>query len=127
MVGLGWFDQEHPRKAGRREQELSDQRVHANAPVVPEQVSVAMDEIATDVREGLLALAFGAGLQVMQQMMAADVTDACGPKDKHDPEQAVTRHGSEAGLVSLGGRRVSVERPRMRAVDRVRKGAGGLL
>lgn len=38
----------------------------ANALAVPEQVSVAMDEIAADMREGLLALAVGAGLQVMQ-------------------------------------------------------------
>jgi hypothetical protein len=36
----------------------------------PEQVSVAMTEIAADIREGLLALAVGAGVQVMQQVMA---------------------------------------------------------
>lgn len=35
----------------------------ANEPAVPEQVSVAMDEVAADMREGLLALAVGAGLQ----------------------------------------------------------------
>jgi len=46
---------------------------------VPEQVSVAMNEIAADMQEGLLALAVGAGLQVMQQLMEADVTAACGP------------------------------------------------
>ena len=32
---------------------------------VPEQVRVAMNEIAAEMREGLLALAVGAGLQVM--------------------------------------------------------------
>ena len=37
----------------------------ANALAVPEQVSVAMAEIAADMREGLLALAVGAGLQVI--------------------------------------------------------------
>jgi putative transposase len=47
---------------------------------VPEQVSVAMNEIAADMQEGLLALAVGAGLQVMQQLMEADVTAACGPR-----------------------------------------------
>jgi putative transposase len=47
---------------------------------VPEQVSVAMAEIAADLREGLLALAVGAGLQVMAQLMEADVAAACGPK-----------------------------------------------
>jgi len=36
-----------------------------SALAVPEQVSVAMDEIAENMSEGLLALAVGAGLQVM--------------------------------------------------------------
>ncbi len=84
---------------------------------VPEQVSVAMDEIAADMREGLLALAVGAGLQVMAQLMQADVSAVCGPKGKHNPDRTASRHGTEAGSVTLGGRRVPVRRPRVRAVD----------
>jgi aspartate kinase len=76
-----------------------------------------MSEIAADVREGLLAIAVGAGLQVMAAMMAADVTALCGPRGRHDPDRAATRHGSEDGSVTLGGRRVGVRRPRVRAVD----------
>ncbi len=88
-----------------------------SALAVPEQVSVAMNEIAADMREGLLALAVGAGLQVMAQLMEADVSAVCGPRGKHDPERAATRHGTERGSVTLGGRRVPVTRPRVRAVD----------
>jgi transposase-like protein len=88
-----------------------------SAPAVPEQVSVALAELAGEVQEGLLALAVGAGLQVMAAMMEADVTAACGPKGRHDPARTATRHGYEAGSVSLGGRRVPVRRPRMRATD----------
>jgi transposase-like protein len=88
-----------------------------SALAVPEQVSVAMEAIAADMREGLLALAVGAGLQVMAQLMEADVTAVCGPKGKHDPGRAATRHGTEAGSVTLGGRRVPVQRPRMRTAD----------
>ncbi len=84
---------------------------------VPEQVTVAMNEVAADMREGLLALAVGAGLQVMAQLMEADVTAVCGPRGKHDPERVATRHGAEAGSVTLGGRRVPVRRPRVRAAD----------
>jgi transposase-like protein len=91
--------------------------VDTSALAVPEAVSVAMNEIAADVREGLLALAVGAGLQVMQQLMAADVVAVCGPRGRHDPDRTATRHGSEAGSVTLGGRRVPVNRPRVRAVD----------
>ena len=39
------------------------------------------------------------------------------PRGKHDPERTATRHGTEAGSVTLGGRRVPVRRPRVRATD----------
>jgi putative transposase len=47
------------------------------------------------MREGLLALAVGAGLQVMAELMEADVTAACGPRGKHDPGRTAIRHGTE--------------------------------
>ena len=81
---------------------------------VPDEVTVAMGEIAEDMREGLLALAVGAGLQVMASLMEADVAAVCGPRGKHDPERTAVRHGTERGSVTLGGRRTSVQRPRMR-------------
>jgi putative transposase len=87
------------------------------SPVVPDVVSVAMSEIAADVREGLLALAVGAGLQVMAAMMAADVEALCGPRGRHDRDRRATRHGSQAGSVTLGGRRLAMRRPRVRASD----------
>jgi hypothetical protein len=61
----------------------------------------------------LLAIAVGAGLQVM----GADVDALCGPKGRHDPDRTATRHGSEVGAVTLGGRRVPVRRPSVRAVE----------
>jgi putative transposase len=91
--------------------------IESYAPAVPERVSVALAELAGEVREGLLALAVGTGLQVMAAMMEADVTAVCGPKGRHDSERSATRHGHGAGSVSLGGRRVPVRRPRMRATD----------
>jgi len=89
----------------------------AHGMAVPEQVSVAMAEIAGDMREGLLALAVGAGLQVMGALMEADVTALAGVKGKHDGDRVAVRHGHENGSVTLGGRRVPVRRPRVRAAD----------
>jgi putative transposase len=86
-------------------------------PSVPDVVSVAMDQIAADVREGLLAIAVGAGMQVLTAMMAADVEALCGPRGRHDPDRSAVRHGSEDGSVGLGGRRVAVRRPRVRSRD----------
>ena len=84
---------------------------------VPESVSVALAELAQDMREGLLALAVGAGLQVMTSIMESEVTAMAGPKGRHDPDRTATRHGHGTGSVSLGGRRVPMRRPRVRAAD----------
>jgi len=100
----------------------SSQNLCVDATAIPERVSVAMTEIAVDMREGLLALAVGAGLQVMAALMEADVAALAGPKGKHDEARAAVRHGRERGSVTLGGRRVPVTRPRVRAAD----GAGEL-
>src|SRR5258705_6843190 len=81
-----------------------------------------MTEIAENMQEGLLALAVGAGLQVMQSLMEADVTVLAGPKGTHNMTRTAVRHGRERGSVTLGGRRVPVTRPRVRAAD----GAGEL-
>jgi len=89
----------------------------AHGLTVPEHVPVALAEIAGNMREGLLALAVGAGLQVMNAMMEADVTTLAGVKGKHDRARVAVRHGHERGSVTLGGRRVPVCRPRVRAVD----------
>jgi putative transposase len=94
-----------------------NREIDTNQPAVSETVSVALDELAADMREGLLALAVGAGLQVMAAIMEQDVAAVCGLKGRHDPQRTATRHGHERGSVTLGGRRVPVERPRMRATD----------
>ena len=84
---------------------------------VPEQVIVSMAEIAGAAKEGLLALAVGTGLQVMAAMFEEDVARLCGPDGKHNRERAGYRHGTGAGSVTLGGRRLAVTRPRVRAAD----------
>jgi hypothetical protein len=40
-----------------------------------------------------------------------------GPKGRHDHARTAVRHGRERGSVTLGGRRVAVTRPRVRAAD----------
>jgi putative transposase len=84
---------------------------------VPEQVIVSMAEIAESAKEGLLALAVGTGMQVMAAMFAEDAQRLCGPDGKHNSDRAGYRHGTGAGSVTLGGRRVAVTRPRVRAAD----------
>jgi putative transposase len=49
--------------------------------------------------------------------MEAEVDDVVGPKGKWNRERTASRHGHEAGSMTLGGRRVPVSRPRARSVD----------
>ncbi len=85
---------------------------------LPAVVSVTLAEVAGSLREGLLALAVGAGFQVMEAIIEESVTALTGPKGRHDPNRSAVRHGSEDGSVALGGRTVPVRRPRVRTVDR---------
>jgi putative transposase len=88
---------------------------------LPEQVTVAMAELAGAAREGLLALAVGTGLQVLQVMLDEDVAWLVGAKGRHNPARVAVRHGSEPGQVTVGGRRVRVRRPRVRTADGTRE------
>jgi len=45
------------------------------------------------------------------------VAALAGPKGRHDAARTAVRHGCERGSVTLGGRRVSVTRPRVRTAD----------
>ena len=85
--------------------------------VLPERVSVAIAELAGAAREGLLALAVGTGLGVLGSLLDADVERLAGPKGRHNPSRAAVRHGTQPGKVTLGGRRVRVDRPRVRSAD----------
>src|SRR5271166_5149947 len=53
----------------------------------------------------------------MQALMEADVSTLAGPKGKHNMVRMAVRHGRERGSVTLGGRRVPITRPRVRAAD----------
>jgi putative transposase len=86
--------------------------------VVPDAVRVTLAELAGSLREGLLALAVGAGFQVMDAIIDESVSVLAGPRGRHDPNRTAVRHGSEDGSVVLGGRRVPVRRPRVRTADR---------
>lgn len=85
--------------------------------VLPVRVQEALGQLVGAAKEGLLALSVGVGLGVLSELMEEEVDDVVGAKGKWNPERTAVRHGHEAGAVTLGGRRVAVERPRVRAAD----------
>jgi putative transposase len=84
---------------------------------LPPRVQEALGQLVGAAKEGLLALSVGVGLGVLEELMAEEVQEVCGPRGKHDPDRVAYRHGSDDGEVTLGGRRVAVTRPRMRSKD----------
>ena len=93
------------------------QAVAASEAVLPARVQEALGELVGAAREGLLALRVGVGLGVLAELMEEEVVEVVGPKGRQDPDRVAVRHGHESGEVTLGGRRVSVERPRVRSAD----------
>jgi putative transposase len=102
-------------------QTVSRQQVEAGIERIeeplPPRVQEALGQLVGAAKEGLLALSVGVGLGVLEELMAEEVEEVCGPKGKHDPDRVAYRHGSDDGAVTLGGRRVPVERPRIRSKD----------
>lgn len=84
---------------------------------LPDEVQVQIAGLAGKMREGLLALSVGVGLQVMNELIEEELTGLCGPKGKHDPERTIHRHGARQAKVVLGGRKISARRPRARTTD----------
>ena len=96
---------------------VSRDQVGAEELALPPRVQEALGRLVGSAKEGLLALSVGVGLGVLAELFEEEVVGVVGAKGKHDPERTAVRHGHEAGEVTLGGRRVGVERPRVRSAD----------
>ena len=57
------------------------------------------------------------GLKAFTDMLEDDRTELCGPKNRPQAERAAYRHGYDEGRVVLGGRKVVLEKPRVRSVE----------
>jgi transposase-like protein len=72
-------------------------------------------DLLVDTRAELMELAVASGLKVLHTMLEADRTTICGPRYLHQIERTASRSGTVASEVVLGGRKVQIRRPRVRA------------
>ena len=72
-------------------------------------------EVLIDTEAELFDLAVRSGLQVLDAMLEEDRTAICGPRYAHQAERTASRAGTVASTVVLGGRKVSIRRPRVRS------------
>ena len=90
--------------------------VAAVMPGMASETTIALASIAETMREGLLAFTTAAGLAVFRALLDEELAGKIGPKHAKNPDRAGNWHGTTTGQVVLGGRKISVERPRGRYV-----------
>jgi putative transposase len=88
------------------------------APRIPQAESLLrhlpLVDLLVDTRTELLELALRSGLRVFTTMLEEDRTALCGPRYAHEPDRPASRAGTTRSEVVLGGRKVTVQRPRVR-------------
>ena len=80
--------------------------------------SLPLVEFLVDTKAELFALMVRSGLQVLGALLEEDRAALCGPRYAHQPERRASRAGTVPSEVVLGGRKVAVSRPRVRAEGR---------
>ncbi len=90
------------------------------APAVPQAESLRhlpLVDLLVDTRTELLELALRSGMKVFTQMLEEDRTALCGPRYAHEPDRPASRAGRAPSEVVLGGRKVLIQRPRVRTAE----------
>jgi putative transposase len=72
-------------------------------------------DLLVDTRTELMELAVTSGLKVLTTMLEEDRTAICGPRYQHRSNRPASRTGTVPSEVVLGGRKVAIRRPRVRA------------
>jgi transposase-like protein len=75
------------------------------------EAQLPMEELIAGVQEDVEAFAAELGLRIIRQVMEAEIERKVG-RWGHQP---IRRHGQQPGYVIFGGRKVKLERPRLRS------------
>jgi transposase-like protein len=68
-----------------------------------------------DTRAELTELVVRSGMKVLEAMLEEDRLAVCGPRYAHQAEREAGRAGTTSSTVVLGGRKIEIRRPRVRA------------
>lgn len=81
--------------------------------LVEEQMHLPLVNALVDVRADLFEVVVTSGLRVVDAMLEEDRIKLCGEKNARRPDREMVRGGTVNGELILGGRRVSIRRPRV--------------
>src|SRR5450432_317031 len=97
-------------------QESRSKATRRQVRLVEEQLRLPLVDALVDIRADMMEVVVAAGMKVVEAMLEEDRVRVCGPKHARAPGRDVVRGGTVDGELVLGGRRVSVRRPRARRV-----------
>lgn len=80
--------------------------------------SLPLVEFLVDTKAELFELMVRSGLRVLDAMLEEDRTTLCGPRYAHQPKRTASRAGTVPSEVVVGGRKVVMQRPRVRTEGR---------
>ena len=104
---------------GKRARRSARKEARALQPVAPaeRQRVLPMVEILVEADQALHELVVQTGMQVLATLLEEDREAICGPRSQPQVDRDAYRHGFDQGQLVLGGRKVSVRKPRCRSVD----------
>ena len=78
------------------------------------EVPLPMVEVWEEMQAEVEQLTGQAGLRIISAILENEVTRRVGPSHQPGPESGAVRWGRQPGYVVFGGRKVGIERPRVR-------------
>lgn len=90
--------------------------VDSSRPVPTVQLTLPVPEILAGLHGAIEETATRAGVLIMRTLVEEEVERLAGEKHKHNPERQGLRWGREESHVVFGGRKIAVERPRVRSL-----------
>jgi len=79
------------------------------------QLTLDPSDLLREMQEGLHQFAVNLGLEVVTLFMAQEIEQLCGKRYGRPEEREATRHGSQPGVITIGGQKMSIDRPRARS------------
>lgn len=116
---MGTSYQRKTRRSRRKVQNLQDQAVTVNVAEGKArfQMVLPISPLLSEVAGAIEQTASQAGLLMMKALIDEEVEQIAGRRYGHQADRQATRWGHEEGHVIFCGRKVGVERPRVRTVD----------
>ena len=106
----------YAKKGTAHKQKPSERRAAGSKAGREIQLPLDREELLDLLQDSLEGLAVELGLRVASAILEGEVPRLCGARYERQPQRTHTRYGRQGGVVSLGGQKLPIEKPRVRRV-----------